>query len=181
MRIIRNLLTKEELETLRSMAKATSHFKCGTYSCGTVKGFGSDRKVPDEIYKKFLDVSGVVLPFNGRDIQQFISYEQGGSNSAHKDWVYDTRFVSQMRDITPETRGVCELFRVNALVDAAAKGGELFVEGQEIKLAEGDAISFRPELQVHEVKKIEEGSRMIFTIGFHHYDTRTIPFGRILC
>jgi hypothetical protein len=174
MKVIHNLLTMEELNSLRTLSK-TCHFSVGGkgYTYGTVQGFGFSKGVPDAIFKKFMDVSELTPPFNGRSIQQFLCYEKGGINTPHKDWVYDTTFTHQRRNGEPDC---VSLFRVNAVLTQATKGGELIVDGEEVKLVEGDVFVFRPELIEHEVKEILEGSRTIFTIGFHHKEpVRLLP------
>jgi len=160
MKIIQSFATPEELTLLRDLAKPLYHIphsggvgaRAGVYKCGTASMFGSNKGVPDSLYQKLLAASGLIPPLVGRAIQQFISYAKDGYIAAHKDWVDPG----------------CKLYRVNVLVDAAGKGGECVVDGVEVKLTPGDAISLRAEQELHEVKTILEGSRMIFTIGFHH-------------
>ena len=174
MKVIHNFLTTSELDTLRSLAK-TCYMSIGGkgYTYGTLQGFGYNKGVPDTIFKKFLDASELTQPLNGRSIQQFLCYKKGGVNTPHKDWVYDTTFSYQRRNNEPDA---VSLFRVNVVLTQADKGGELIVGGEEVKLAVGDGFVFRPELIEHEVKEILEGSRMIFTIGFHHKEpVRTLP------
>jgi hypothetical protein len=163
MKIIQNFCTPEELTTLRNIAKTLRHFpgtRPGLYKGATVCGFGYGDEIPggvhDAIYQKFLAASGLTPPLKGRGIQQFISYAKDGWIHPHKDWVDPG----------------CNLYRVNVLVDAAGKGGECIVDGVEAKLGEGDAIVLRAELEEHQVKPILEGSRMIFTIGFHHREPK---------
>jgi len=174
MRVIQSFLTASELFTLRRLSNTCVHYegaRPGIYKCGTVHRFGTGYGIPDALYQKFLTAAGLTPPFEGRSIQQFISYKEGGFIQPHKDWVYDVTFTHQLHDLATESREACKLHRVNVMVDSAAKGGELFVDGEEVKLNEGDALVLRPELQEHEVKTIVEGSRMIFTIGFHHKAT----------
>jgi len=155
MKVLQNFLTSEELIVLRNLSKALFHIdgaRLGTYKYSTTRGFGLGAGIPDTLYQKFLAASELTPPLVGRDIQQFISYQKDGYIAAHKDWV------------DPGAK----LYRVNVLVDKAVQGGECVVDGVEVKLNEGDAISLRAELEMHEVKPVLEGSRMIFTIGFHH-------------
>jgi len=177
MKVHRNFLTQEDLTALRTLAKSLHHchssirgiFQLATsYGGGGVFG-GMDRSksISDELYQKFMVASGCPLPFNGKDIHQFITYGVGGSNDPHKDWAYDIAFRHQLRTADKNDKNACKLYRVIALVNACEKGGELFVAGKEIKLNEGDVVAFRSELIEHEVKKITAGNRMIFTIGFH--------------
>lgn len=174
MKVVHNFLTSEERAILLSLAKTCRFDYGGTgYTYGTLSGFGQTRSVPDSIFKKFLDVSELTQPLVGRSIQQYLCYEKGGVNTPHKDWVYDSTFSRQLR--RGESDGV-SLFRVNIVLIQAAKGGELIVGGEEIKLNEGDGFVFRPDIIEHEVKEILEGNRMVFTIGFHHKEpVRSLP------
>jgi hypothetical protein len=174
-KIIRNFLTSEELDELRKIATSCFHHegtRPGIYKVGTISG--GLQQISEPLYQKFLNASGLPLPFNGSSIHQFISYQTNGFIHPHKDWVYDTSFTHQLRKLPDEKYPACKLYRVNVLIDATIRGGECFVDGVEVpKLNEGDAIVLRAELQEHEVKPILEGKRMIFTIGFHHNEGTT--------
>jgi len=54
--------------------------------------------------------------------------------------------------------------RINAVLEHAARGGELFVDGAKIELAVGDAVLFFPDQEVHEVT-IVSGQRLMFSVG----------------
>ena len=54
--------------------------------------------------------------------------------------------------------------RINAMLEHAARGGELFVDGAKIELAVGDAVLFFPDQEVHEVT-IVSGQRLMFSVG----------------
>ena len=169
MKIIRNFATSEDLIILRDLSKNCAHIagtRSGIYSCGTTYS------LPTNLYQRLIVASE--LPggkLNGLCYSQFISYKKGGFVGAHKDWVFDASFTKELRTDADKATGPCKLYRINVMVDAASKGGELFVDGEEVKLNEGDALVFRPELCLHEVKPVIEGSRMIFTCGFHHKES----------
>lgn len=171
MHIIRNLLKQEDLLALRQVSKARYHHpgaRPGIYTCATTYA------PPNDLHTKLWSLATSKLgkrgaKFNGKSFSQFISYQKDGFIHPHKDWVFDTSFQHELR-AAPHQYPACKLFRVNVMIDSAAKGGELFVEGNEVKLNNGDALVFRAELHEHEVKPILDGSRMIFTIGYHHKD-----------
>lgn len=181
MKVIKKLLTSHDLAALRSLAKTCLHHEAkdrGTFSCGTVYASGGvfygnhdrTRTVSNDLYQKFMTASGLPKPFNGADVHQFISYKTGGKNTPHKDWIYDTNFQRSLRtDEDKASKIASKLYRVIALVNTCAKGGELFVDGKEVVLNEGDAVAFQSGLIEHEVKTVVEGDRMVFTIGFHHH------------
>jgi hypothetical protein len=150
MKVIRKFCSKKELVLLRDIAANLCHTdggRPGIYKCGTTYS------LPGDLYNRMLVASELPGPILiGNCYRQFISYEKNGWIHPHKDWVHEN----------------CKLYRVNVLVDAPIKGGECFVDGVEVVLKEGDALVLRSELEEHEVKKILEGKRMIFTIGFHH-------------
>ena len=50
------------------------------------------------------------------------------------------------------------------MLEHAARGGELFVDGAKIELAVGDAVLFFPDQEVHEVT-IVSGQRLMFSVG----------------
>lgn len=54
--------------------------------------------------------------------------------------------------------------RINAVLEQARTGGELFVDGAKIDLAVGDAVLFFPDQEVHEVTQVG-GSRLLFSVG----------------
>jgi hypothetical protein len=58
-----------------------------------------------------------------------------------------------------------EHHRLNAMITMPEQGGELIVEGQHIELAVSDAYVFRPDLQEHEVKPVQTGTRLIWSVG----------------
>lgn len=55
--------------------------------------------------------------------------------------------------------------RMNFIVQSAEKGGRLIVDNQPYLLSCRDAYIFRPDLEEHEVTKVEEGTRLVFTVG----------------
>jgi len=54
--------------------------------------------------------------------------------------------------------------RINALVTPPAGGGALWIDGQPIELAVGDAVRFYPDREVHEVTPVV-GTRLLFSVG----------------
>ena len=54
--------------------------------------------------------------------------------------------------------------RINAVLEQAQKGGDLFVDGTLVPLAVGDAVLFSPDEEVHEVTTVV-GSRLLFSVG----------------
>lgn len=54
--------------------------------------------------------------------------------------------------------------RINAVLTAAAGGGELWIDGGRIELAVGDAVRFYPDREVHEVTRVV-GTRLLFSVG----------------
>jgi hypothetical protein len=57
-----------------------------------------------------------------------------------------------------------EHHRINAVVVQPAAGGTLIVEGVVWPLDVGDAYTFRPDVEEHEVTRVE-GQRLVFTVG----------------
>ncbi len=55
--------------------------------------------------------------------------------------------------------------RLNAVIRQSIRGGVLVLDGEEIALSEGDAVVFRPDLQSHAVTTIDDGSRLLWSIG----------------
>jgi hypothetical protein len=66
-------------------------------------------------------------------------------------------------DAAPKGRGHARLV---ALVAQAEQGGELWVDGSRVELAEGDAVLFRADLAIHAVTDVESGERLAVTLGF---------------
>jgi predicted 2-oxoglutarate/Fe(II)-dependent dioxygenase YbiX len=58
-----------------------------------------------------------------------------------------------------------EHHRINCLVEPARLGGDLIVSGIRYQLRAGDAYAFRPDLEPHEVTRVERGARFLFTVG----------------
>ena len=54
--------------------------------------------------------------------------------------------------------------RLNAVLEQAARGGELFVDGALVPLEVGDAVVFFPDQETHEVTTVV-GSRLLFSVG----------------
>ena len=54
--------------------------------------------------------------------------------------------------------------RINAVLEQARAGGELFVDGAKVELAVGDAVLFFPDHELHEVTRVT-GSRLLFSVG----------------
>jgi hypothetical protein len=70
-------------------------------------------------------------------------------------------FVPEHRDPTTE---LCHL-RLNAIVQEAASGtGLLYLDGEPIRLAGGDAVLFRPDVLPHRVSHVE-GRRFVLSVG----------------
>ena len=55
--------------------------------------------------------------------------------------------------------------RFNLILLQPYKGGELYVEGHRIDLLPGDAYIFRPDKEEHEVRLIQDGVRLVWTVG----------------
>lgn len=55
--------------------------------------------------------------------------------------------------------------RVNAVVVAADAGGVLAIDGAVVDLAAGDAVVFRPDVEVHAVSVVDVGERVVFSVG----------------
>jgi hypothetical protein len=58
-----------------------------------------------------------------------------------------------------------EHWRLNGIVRAAGRGGVLALDGRTIELALGDAVVFRPDACRHEVSLVEEGERLVWSVG----------------
>lgn len=86
-------------------------------------------------------------------------------NPAHYDaWLLHYPVGSEIPPHTdPAHEGKCHV-RLNALVVAGA-GGMLTLEGEELPLNEGDAYIFRPDIVEHSVAPIEDGSRLVLSVG----------------
>lgn len=54
--------------------------------------------------------------------------------------------------------------RINAVLTAAARGGELVIDGAPIALAVGDAVRFFSDREIHAVSRVE-GTRLLFSVG----------------
>jgi len=54
--------------------------------------------------------------------------------------------------------------RINAVLAAAAAGGELWIDGARIELGVGDAVRFFPDREVHAVTQVT-GTRLLFSVG----------------
>ena len=54
--------------------------------------------------------------------------------------------------------------RINAVLTAADRGGELWIDGRPIELAPGDAVRFFSDREVHAVTRVE-GTRLLFSVG----------------
>ncbi len=54
--------------------------------------------------------------------------------------------------------------RINAVLEQATSGGELYVDGAKIELAVGDAVLFFPDQEVHAVTVVS-GRRLLFSVG----------------
>lgn len=64
----------------------------------------------------------------------------------------------------PEAPGMQHV-RLNAIVRAPARGGVLTVDGAVVALAEGDAVVFRPDAHEHAVSVVDDGARLVFSVG----------------
>lgn len=58
--------------------------------------------------------------------------------------------------------------RLNAIVRAPLRGGELRLDGELVPLAEGDAVVFRPDRSTHEVSAVEGGPRLVLSVGCNY-------------
>ena len=89
------------------------------------------------------------VPLDTRHDEYLLRYLEGAHIPPHVD---DTLF------------GV-EHHRVNVLLEHADEGGELFFDGERIELDECDAVVFRPDIILHEVKPVTKGRRLLWTVG----------------
>jgi hypothetical protein len=64
----------------------------------------------------------------------------------------------------PEATGMQHV-RLNAIVRAPRAGGVFTVDGAVVALAEGDAVVFRPDVDVHAVSVVDDGDRLVFSVG----------------
>lgn len=79
----------------------------------------------------------------------FLRYPNGSYIPPHKD---DTAF------------GRTKHMRLNALISKPDDGGVLVIDDKAIKLNEGDAVIFTPNLSAHSVSKVV-GERLVFSVG----------------
>ncbi len=58
--------------------------------------------------------------------------------------------------------------RLNAIVEASERGGELRLDGDRVSLAPGDAVVFRPDLREHAVSIVEDCPRLVLSVGCNY-------------
>jgi predicted 2-oxoglutarate/Fe(II)-dependent dioxygenase YbiX len=54
--------------------------------------------------------------------------------------------------------------RLNAIVEEPTTGGELYIGGDRVALAIGDAVVFEPDREIHRVTAVT-GIRLVFSVG----------------
>lgn len=55
--------------------------------------------------------------------------------------------------------------RLNAMAACADEGGELLIQGRQIKFPLGTAIDFFPDEEEHAVTRVIQGQRLLFSVG----------------
>ncbi len=59
----------------------------------------------------------------------------------------------------------CVHLRLNLMVAAPAAGGGLVIDGEDVPLAVGEAVVFRPDESAHQVARVERGTRLVWSVG----------------
>ena len=58
--------------------------------------------------------------------------------------------------------------RLNAVVRQSMMGGVLFLDGSAVPLEEREAILFWPDQSLHRVSRIEQGERLLWSVGCNY-------------
>lgn len=144
-RIIKDFLTQADIEQLLLFAEQ-GNFDPGRQGTGYVKAYIPPKLFP-ELREDSLKQLGAPL-----DVGHDCYLVRYGVNN----------WIPSHKDDAPLAQ---EHHRLNAMVTMPERGGQLIVEGQAIELAIRDAYVFRPDLQEHEVRRVEAGVRLIWSVG----------------
>jgi predicted 2-oxoglutarate/Fe(II)-dependent dioxygenase YbiX len=143
--VIPAFLTSDEIAALRAHA-ARDGWRPGR------QGTGYDilplRDVPELAALTARGLARIGTPFEDYWDVYLIRYADGSSIPPHTDAAQHGRRHR----------------RINAVLEQARAGGELFVAGALVPLAVGDAVLFSPDDERHEVTQVT-GSRLLFSVG----------------
>jgi len=153
MRVLPNFLPKEDMIMLRAwMLMRSDSFKPGRQGTGYTKLVVEDIPPLRRIWERCLgELLRDKTPQRGEVPHDcfIIRYPVGSYIPSHKDPV----------------QASAEHHRLNIILDQPAVGGLLIVDHCEYRLLPSDAYIFRPDLEEHEVTKIEVFDRYVFTVG----------------
>ena len=146
--VLRGFLTASELTELRALATAPDGWTAGR------QGTGYDifplktilPATPGTLVSRALAQLGT--PFEDYWDVYLIRYRDGSHIAKHVD---DAQHGKRHR-------------RINAVLTAARRGGELWIDGGRVELAVGDAVRFYPDRELHEVTPVV-GTRLLFSVG----------------
>lgn len=145
MKIVPNFLTSDQVEALIWLA-GENVFSPGRQETGYDK-----TPVPKDLFinLKNRSLEALGLTANSSYDCYIVRYIEGAFIPPHLD---DAPLATQHH-------------RINALIQRANKGGELFINNEAVSLALGDAYIFRPDTEIHEVYPVIKGTRLIWTLG----------------
>lgn len=146
MRIIREFIRPDDLKRLRELAIALNNWGDGRQGTGYSRANIRDTPGVQAYITKAIVELGIL---DDMWDAYFLLYPNGSYIPPHKD---DTAF------------GKTKHMRLNALITKPIDGGILSINGKNVKLREGDAIVFTPNLETHSVSKVV-GERLVFSVG----------------